>query len=164
MNNLDQERVVYKYKARFMALVCPLLLGPLSVFLGVAITFQQGWFDGMLFLLVSLSFVLQMGWILIVSLADICIDDHEIIRRAFGITWQRMRWADMARLTIAPLRSPGDGQRVRTYVLRASKGAGAFFSRRILIQDRGQGMSFLLTKMMRCVDEHGLEVRDLRPR
>jgi hypothetical protein len=127
MNDIDQVRVVYKYKARFVALAWVLGLGPLSIFLGVATILQQGWLDGLPFLLGGLSFVLVIGWILVMSLADVCIDDQQILRRAFGITWQRMRWTDAARLTIVPSMNPENGQPARTFVLRASKGAGAFF-------------------------------------
>jgi hypothetical protein len=161
MNGAMLDSVVYQYKWRFLPLAWLVGLTPLVVYLGVTWIFRQGWPGGVCFLLISLAFVLAGGWVLIVGLADIVIDDEGISRMFLGAISQRMAWIHVARIHISNSESPEDGQSVRSFLFVSSKGPGNFFSRRITFQESKQGMSDLLNKMNSCVAHYGVRIIDV---
>jgi hypothetical protein len=151
--------ITYKYKWRFLPAVWILCLGSVVIFLGLFWTSKQDRIGGMIFLLVSLIFVVSVGWLLILSLADIYVNKSEISRRAFGLTWQRIRWSDLAKLHISDSQNPENGKRTRSYVFVAKKGTG-FFSRRIIFQERDDGMTQLLKKIHLYIAQYAVPLVD----
>jgi hypothetical protein len=160
MGAVMAKEVTYKYKWRFLPAAWLLVFGPFCIFLGVAWVSRQGWQGGILFLLISLTFVTLIGWLLIIGLANISIDNEGISRKIFGVTWQKMKWIDMVRLHISNSLNPENGRTTRSYVLVASKGHARFFSKRITFQERKEGMTELLSKMNYCITQHGIRVVD----
>jgi hypothetical protein len=154
------EKITYKYKWRFMPLAWLLVFTPLCVVLGVISVLRQGWTDGSGFLLISLSFVFAMGWILLMAVSDVVVDDVQISRVAFGVTLRAIAWRAMKRISCFTSINPEDGKRVRQFVFVSEKGAGDFFSRRIIFQERLIGMSDLLEKIKFCANEHNVQIVD----
>ena len=160
MKSAMDEVVTYKYKWRFLPAACLIFFGPLCIFLGVIWITRQGWQGGGLFLLVSLTVVALVWWILLMGLANISIDDEGISRWAFGITWQKIKWIDIARLHISNSQNLENGEPARSYILVASKGHAPFLSKIITFQERKEGMTDLLRKLNQCVIRHGIQVVD----
>jgi hypothetical protein len=161
MNEAIVESVVYQYKWRFIPFAWLLVLTPFVVYLGVVSIITQGWLDGVSFLVIALSFVLPVGLVLIIGLADVVIDSNGVSRVFFGAISQRMAWVDVARIHISNSKSPEDGQLVRSFLFVSAKGVGNFFSRRITFQERKQGMSALLDKMRSCAQQHRVRIVDV---
>jgi ribosomal protein L35AE/L33A len=158
--NMSKE-IVYKYKWRLLPLVWLLIFLPASLVLGAAWIMRQGFQEGMLFLLISLGLIIIVYWLLILGLADIRISDEGVSKTAFGVTWQRMNWVDVAKFQISSAKSPEDGQILRSFGFRSKKGAASFWSRVIFFQDRKQGMDELIKKMEGCISQHGIKTVDL---
>lgn len=161
IKNFSDDWVTYKYSWRFLPAAFLLIFTPFVTSLGVIWILREGWQGGSAFLLFSLSFVLLIGWTLLLGLSDISINDEEICRTAFGITWQKMKWSDVIRLRISQSRNPQDGKLTRSYVLVSAKGRGTFFSRRITFQERAVGMNELLNKMKICLAQHNVSITDV---
>jgi hypothetical protein len=161
MNEAMVDGAVYQYKFRLVPLAWLLCLTPLVIYLGIASIFEEGWFAGGLLLLIFLVVVLTLGWVLIIGLADIVIDDEGISRRFFGAISQRILWANMARIHISSSTNPEDGLPVRSFLFVSSTGIGGLFSKRITFQERKQGMSALLSKMKICANQHGIQMVDV---
>lgn len=161
IKKISGDWVTYKYGWRFLPAAWLLVFTPFVSVLGVIWVRRQGWQGGSIFLLVSLSFVLLIGWVLLLGLSDISINDEEICRTAFGITWQKMKWSDAIRLRISKSRNPQDGKLTRSYVLVSARDRGTFFSRRITFQEREVGMNELLNKMKICLAQHNVSITDV---
>lgn len=157
------ENITYKYKWRFLPAAWILAFAPLCVFLGVAWISRQGWMGGVIFLLVSLLLVILVGWVLVMGLANVSINNKGISRQAFGVTWQNMEWIAVRRIHISNSMNPENGKITRSYVLVASKEHSCLFSKRITFQER-KSMTELLKKMNDCIVQHGIQVVDMSRR
>lgn len=153
------EKVTYKYKLRLIPLLWALFFVPLCAYLGATSIFRQGWSAGGVVLLASLSFVLAVAWILVITMSDIVIDDFEISRRAYGVTWQRMSWSDVRKISYRLTMNPEDGKMVRQFVVMPAN-YGLFFSNLIIFQERLVGMRDLLDKLSSCADQHNIKIFD----
>jgi|SRR5580698_5343091 hypothetical protein len=155
------DRVTYKYKWRLFPLIWLLVLTAFFIWIGIAWISREGWQGGVAFLLISLSLEFAIGWTLIMALADITIDGEQILRRAYGITWQRMAWSDVKRISCRQSMNPEDGKRVRQFVLTSTKGYGLLSTKRIIFQERLTGMRDLLEKFNCCVDQYEIKIVNL---
>ena len=164
VTNATIERFIYRYKWRLLPLVWLAVSVPFCAFFGVVWILRQGWQGGIIFLLISMTFVLLMEWALLLGLADVYVDDSEIVRKAFGATLQRMRWIDMEELRISISRSPENGQSVRSFGFRSKAGKGNLLSRVIVFQERHDGMDALLDMVMKCANTYQLHIVDLSSR
>ncbi|HEV2682575.1 MAG TPA: hypothetical protein VGV14_18885 [Rhodanobacter sp.] len=158
INQNMSEKITYKYRWRFMPLAWLLIFIPFSIFMGVTWIFRQGWQGGTIFLFISLSFVLLVGCILTMGLANITIDDEGISRVVLGVTLQRINWINLEKLHISNSKNPEDGKPVLSYVFVSSKGVGHFLSRRIIFQERKEGMDTLLKKIKSYVTQYNVPI------
>lgn len=134
---------------------------PFVLVLGVTWVIRQGWPGGSVFIILSLSFELFVGWALLLGLSDILVNDEGIRRVAYGICWQEMRWSDIARVCITRSRNPQVGQLTRSYVLISETNLGNCLTRRITFQERNEGMSDLIVKMETCLALHKILVTNI---
>lgn len=161
---MDIDTVTYRYKLRFFPLIWMAIFLPLSIFLGKAMCSESGLIDGSALFVATLFGVTLIGCLLLTALADVTVDDIEISRSAFGVTWQKARWDQIVQLTVVPSTNPEDGACVRQFVFRSKDRSVSLFSRRILFQERANGMNELLQKIDACVARNHIVVRDLKER
>jgi hypothetical protein len=64
---------------------------------------QAGVAGGITFLVVSISFVLLIGFLLLAGRSDVLVDDQGISRRLFGWTWQTIQWGNVRLITAFPV-------------------------------------------------------------
>ncbi|HEV2682574.1 MAG TPA: hypothetical protein VGV14_18880 [Rhodanobacter sp.] len=154
--------VRYRYKWRLLPLIWMSFFVPFSIYMGIYAISPKGGggLSGWLILLILPTFMLFIGWVVILGVSDVVMCDQGIYRMAFGITWQKMRWIDVAEIRISNTVSPADGKKVRSFLFVASKESGAFLSRRIAFQERKRGMEYLLNRMNTCISRYGIEVVD----
>jgi hypothetical protein len=150
--------VTYKYKWRLMPFVWLLILTPLFIWIGAAWISREGWQGGISFLSISLSLEFVIGWTLIMALADITVDDEQVSRKAYGVTWQRIAWSDVKRVTCFHNMNPEDGKRVRQFVLTSTKSHGLLSTKRITFQERLIGMGDFLEKFDECIEHHKIKI------
>jgi hypothetical protein len=69
---------------------------------------------GITVLVMSISFVLLVGAVLLFGNSDVVIDEQGISRRLFGWTWQTVRWTNIRLITAFPV-SGGYGYTARGF-------------------------------------------------
>lgn len=156
----DEMVTAYRYKWRHAPLVWLCIFLPSIVAFSGWIVVKQQWTDGMLVFGIGLLFVFFAVWFSLQQVADICIDDDVITRKVLGWTWQRLRWADVNRLTIMRSTNMETGRKVRAFAFKGSKTV-PFFSRRIIFQERPGEMNRLLSRLEACVAKYHINVREL---
>jgi hypothetical protein len=161
---LTSGEVVYKYRWRFLPWAWLVVSISFCLFLGIAWTFRQGWLVGLTFLSISLSCSMLMGWVLLLGVADICVNDEELTKRAFGFVFQRTRWSYVEELRITSSKNPEDGHMVRSFALRSKVGSVGALSWIIIFQERRVGMDALIDKIMRCANTRQFRIVDLSRR
>jgi hypothetical protein len=149
-----------KYRSKWVPVVIAWLgiVFPLCMLLGIIWIHQKDWLHGVWFLLASTTFVLLFGGFGLLATADIVVDDIGVSKMVFGLTLQKLRWIDIARMRISNVVDPKDGGAVKAYALVAKPGSVNFFSRIIVLRERKTGMEQLLSKFNDCVSRHEIKV------
>lgn len=132
----------------------------LSIFFGIATVRRYDVSEVLTITSIALLFSLVVGWLLLIGASDVHITDVDITRSAYGITWQRLKWSDVERISFRPAMNYLDGSKTRSFILRAKRGTASAFSRVIAFQERPDGMKPLVAKLMSCVRDHQLPIVD----
>lgn len=144
-----------------MPLVWTVISVALSItFFGIATVRRYDASEVLAITSIALLFSVVVGWLLLIGASDVHISDEEITRSAYGVTWQRLKWSDVERISFRPTMNYLDGSKTRSFILRAKKGSSSAFSRVIAFQERPDGMKTLVAKLMSCVRDHQLPIVD----
>lgn len=111
------------------------------------------------FLIVSLAFVLSITWLLITSRSDLVIDDRGISRAIFGWTWQTIEWSNTKVIRSFPA-SRGDGHNSRTFAIvpLTKPGLSPTLKGIMVFNDRLDGFTELLALLNRYVSLNNIPV------
>ena len=151
----------YKYKWRYLQYGWIATMFPFAVALSAGCAREYGIWVGAAFCIGVNGFVFGAAFFLLLSLADIEVDEGGISRRAIAWRWQHLFWSDIIQLTISPSINPETGVAVRALGFTGRPGSSGCLTRRILFQERLPAMRQLLDEIDREEFAHRLPIRDL---
>jgi hypothetical protein len=150
--------LTYRYKFFFLPAVVAVTLGLVIFWIGFGTIARGDWYSGVVFLLVSLPLLLSIVWILVLGLADVCVNDDELYRKAFGVVWQRVYWKKVSHVRIFNTVDPESGRKVRSFLfITSGERIGA---RRIGFQERPAGMDSLIKEIFKRIEKYNIEIID----
>jgi hypothetical protein len=157
---VNSDVITYRYKWHIVPLVWTITALPLSISLSITAVREYGGLEALAISSIALLFVLIVDWLIFMSVSDIRISDTEIARSAYGVTWQRLKWSDIERVSIRQTMNYQDGARTRSFALRGKKKSSSLLSRVIIFQERPDSMKPLIEKLTSCAKHHQLPIVD----
>jgi len=148
---------IFKFKGKAPAIIVVVAVAALCIALSILIGVRGEGFGGVVFCLGFALFLLFVGKIFLYGRLDIQIDDQSISRMLFGREVQLIKWQDVERVVVFPVRGAGVSGGVTGYNINASA-AGGSRTRKIYFNNQSNDLSDLITAMNVYIDRYQIRV------
>lgn len=155
----ESPSTIFKFKGKAPAIIVMAAVVILCIALSILIGVRGEGLGGIAFCLGFALFLLFVGKIFLYGRLDVQIDEQSISRMLFGRKVQLIKWQDVERVVVFPVRGAGVTGGVTAYNICASASpAGGSRTRKIYFNDQSNDVSDLIRAMNIYIDQFQIRV------